>query len=246
MMRAFAGVDVSRHFFRSVFAQIDRSPRCNEFDRCPAAPLSFEIADVHVSPPRKFPFTSGGSLHGERYVFQQATMLDLISTAYGLDKDNVQGGPSWLETDRFDIAAKAPAKTTQTALKLMLRSLLKERFNLVTHTGSVPMPAYVLTVPPGSKPKMTESDGVGDATCTPQTQPQNPAPGSTFYIVVKCHNMTMETFADVLHRFAGGYLTKPVVDSTGLKGGWDFEFKWSPVATAAESRVPMASRSSMR
>jgi uncharacterized protein (TIGR03435 family) len=35
-------------------------------------------------------------------------MLDLISTAYGLDPSNVQSGPPWLETDRFDIVAKAP------------------------------------------------------------------------------------------------------------------------------------------
>lgn len=244
MMRAFAGVTFLAIFSGSVFAQTIAAPVADS-TAAPATPLSFEIADVHISPPRKFPFTSGGSLHGERYVFQQATMLDLISTAYGLDKDNVQGGPSWLETDRFDIAAKAPAKTTQTALKLMLRSLLTERFNLVTHTGSVPMPAYVLTVPSGSKPKMTESDGVGDATCTPQTEPQNPAPGSTFYIVVKCHNTTMETFADVLHRFAGGYVTKPVVDSTGLKGGWDFEFSGAH-RNCCRNRVPMASRSSMR
>ena len=163
-------------------------------------------------------------------------MLDLISAAYGLDPDNVQGGPSWLETDRFDIAAKAPPKTTQKGLKLMLQPLLKERFNLVTHTGSVPMPAYALIVKPGGKPKLTESDGVGDAACVPQPQPQGQAPGAQVYIVVKCHNVTMETFAEVLRQFAGGYLNKPVVDSTGLKGGWDFDFKWTPSPAAEGGR----------
>src|SRR5258708_5280660 len=155
-------------------------------------------------------------------------MLDLISTAYGLDPSNVQGGPPWLETDRFDIVAKAPPKTAQATLKLMLRSLLAERFNLVTHKGSAPMPAYLLAVKPGGKPALMESDGAGEATCVPQPPPQNQAPGAVFYIVVKCHNITMETFAEVIHQFAGGYLTKPVVDATGLKGPWDFDIKWSP------------------
>ncbi len=190
-IRASLGVTLLAVLSSSVFAQSTANPATS----AAAAPLTFEIADVHVSPPRKFPFTSGGSLHGERYVFRQATMLDLISAAYGLDPSNVQGGPSWLEMDRFDIAAKAPEKTTQTALKLMLRSLLTDRFKLVTHTGSVPMPAYTLIVKPGGKAKMTESDGVGDAACTPRTEPQNPAPGALLYIVVNCHNTTMETFA---------------------------------------------------
>jgi uncharacterized protein (TIGR03435 family) len=40
--------------------------------------------------------------------------------------------------------------------------------------------------------------------------------------------MTMAEFAPLLRQYAGGYLTNPVIDSTGLKGNWDFEFKWSP------------------
>ena len=65
------------------------------------------------------------------------------------------------------------------------------------------MPAYVMTVEQGGKPKMTESDGTGEATCTPQPPPPNQAPGAVFTLVLKCHNVTMETFADVIHRFAG-------------------------------------------
>jgi uncharacterized protein (TIGR03435 family) len=227
MMRTFASVALLVILSSPVFAQRIVTPATTTTATAATSP-TFEIADVHLSPHHTFPFADGGSLHGERYAFRQATMLDLISTAYGLDPSNVQGGPAWLETDRFDIAAKAPPKTTQAALKLMLRSMLAERFNLVTHTGSAPMPAYVLTVGAGGKPKMTESDGAGEATCVPEPPPPNQAPGVPFYIVVKCHNISMEAFAEVLHQFAGGYLTKPVVDSTGLKGTWDFDFKWSP------------------
>ena len=57
---------------------------------------SFDVADVHASPHTLRPFMDGGELTGDRYVIHQATMDDLISTAYGLDSTNVQGGPSWL------------------------------------------------------------------------------------------------------------------------------------------------------
>ncbi len=221
-MRTFVGTTVLAMLASSVFAQ-STAPTA----AAAVAPPAFEIADVHVSPHRSFPFADGGSLHGDRYVFRQATVLDLISTAYGLDPANVQGGPSWLETDRFDIAAKAPPGTTQAALKLMLRSLLAERFKLVTHTGSAPMPAYVLTVGPGGKPKLKESEGTAETGCVPEPPAQNQATGALSYIVVNCRNMTMGTFAEMVHMMAGGYLTKPVVDSTGLKGSWDFDIKWT-------------------
>jgi uncharacterized protein (TIGR03435 family) len=226
MMRALAGPTLLALLSNPVFAQSTAAPAQTANVSAVALP-AFEVADIHASPHHTFPFADGGSLHGERYVFRQATMLDLISTAYGLDPANVQGGPPWLETDRFEIVAKAPPKTTQAALKLMLRSLLAERFYLVTHTGSTPMPAYVLTVAPGGKPKLKESEGTGETGCVPEPPAQNQAPGAVSYIVVNCHSMTMETFAEMVHMMAGGYLTKPVVDSTGLKGSWDFAIKWT-------------------
>ena len=72
---------------------------------------SFEAADVHVSPRSANPNVQslGGFVRGGRYQFRNATMLDLIGSAYGVEPVKVVGGPSWLETDRFDILAKAPA-----------------------------------------------------------------------------------------------------------------------------------------
>jgi uncharacterized protein (TIGR03435 family) len=94
-IRVFAGLILSSLLCNAAFAQpTDRAP-------------TFEVADVQVSPHRAVPFMDGGFLRGDRYVLRQATMLDLIATAFGLDASNVQGGPIWLETDRFDVIAKA-------------------------------------------------------------------------------------------------------------------------------------------
>ena len=168
----------------------------------------------------------GGDLAGDRYILHQATMTQIIAAAYNLDPTNVQSGPSWLDWDHFDIMAKAPSTTSKAEIRLMLQSLLAQRFSLVAHTGSAPMPAYVLTAPKG-KTKLKESEGTGDPSCEYQPPPANQAPGAIPQIAFTCHNETMEKFAEDVHSWAGGYLTKPVVDSTGLKGAYDFDIKWT-------------------
>jgi uncharacterized protein (TIGR03435 family) len=213
MMRAFAGI--------ILLALLSGPARALPTEGPPA----FEAADVHVSPHRNLTLFEGGVLRGDRYVLRQATMVDLIATAYGVDASNVQGGPSWLETDRFDITGKAPATTSPATVKLMLQSLLQDRFELVIHNGSKPIPAFILTTGKG-KPKMAEAEGPGDADC--KDVEQKPAPGTVPSILFSCHHTTMEEFARNVHQWAGGYLTDPVVDSTGLKGSWDFDIKWTP------------------
>ncbi len=192
----------------------------------PAVSKSFVIADVHPSPFTSDPFMHGNSIQNDRYFLTQATMLDLIATAYGVDGVNVQGGPTWLERDRYDIRAKVPPKTTPDDVKLMLRSLLAERFQLVVKNGTAPMPTYILSAGPG-KPKMTESEGGGEGSCVPAPPPPNPPAGAPSYLTVKCKAMTMAAFAGTLHDFAGGYLDQPVVDETNLTAAYDFTFMWT-------------------
>jgi uncharacterized protein (TIGR03435 family) len=189
-------------------------------------PKSFLIADVHPSPFSPFPFMHGNSIQGDRYFLMQATMAELIATAYSFDVLNVQGGPPWLERDHFDIRAQVPPHTTPDDIKLMIRSLLADRFHLVVKTATAPMPTYLLSTGPG-KPKMTESEATGEPSCTPQPPPQNPPPGTPNYITLTCKNLTMPALAETLHDFAGGYLDQPVVDQTNLAGNWNFTLKWT-------------------
>lgn len=43
---------------------------------------------------------------GGRYELHHASMVDLIHTAYNVDAEAVFGGPSWLDSDRFEVLAK--------------------------------------------------------------------------------------------------------------------------------------------
>ncbi len=212
-MRAFTCIGLAALLSVAAFAQSG------------ATPSTFEIADVHVSPRSQNAYMSGGVLRGVRYEIRKATMVDLVSLAYGVEAEKVLGGPSWLETDRFDVIAKAPPATAPDTVTLMLQALLADRFKLVIHKDSKPRQAFVLSMGKG-KPKLKESSGSGGG-CQAEPQQGPPQPGVIPYNVLSCHNMTMEAFAQTIRNYAGGYLTSPVVDSTELKGAWDFSIKWT-------------------
>lgn len=188
-----------------------------------ASSASFDIADVHAGSRNPGVGMTGGLLREGRYELHNATMVDLVRTAYGIDAEKVVGGPSWLELDKFTIIAKAPQSTPAPTVKLMLQSLLADRFKLVVHQDTRPLTAYAMTLAAG-KHKMKEAAGPGQG-CQPQ--PQTPEPGVVLPQVGICRGITMEAFAQLLPRIAGQYLTSPlVIDQTGLKEFWDFEIRF--------------------
>jgi uncharacterized protein (TIGR03435 family) len=166
----------------------------------------------------------GGVLRGGRFEVRRATMLNLIKTAYGVDDpDLVFGGPSSLDWDRFDVIAKSPVDTPSATVKLMLRALLGDRFKLVVHTDTRPVPGLLLTVGKG-KAKLKEADGSGETGCAAHLQRGE---GTVPHWLATCRNMTMEAFAETLRGLDSRYLTSPVADQTGLGGAWDFDLKWT-------------------
>jgi uncharacterized protein (TIGR03435 family) len=129
----------------------------------------FEAADVHISAPGST--LTGGLAPGGRFELRGATMLDLITTAYGVEPDVVIGGPSWLNTDRFDIIARAASPAaSQEALQAMLQALLADRFKLEIRHEQKDMPVYALVVgkkgaklQPAANPGKPESSRVDGA-----------------------------------------------------------------------------------
>jgi uncharacterized protein (TIGR03435 family) len=199
----------------------------------------FEVADVHPSAQieNPTPFMTGGVLRGGRYDLRNATMMDLIRTAYNVDVDTVFGGPTWLEFDRFEVVTSAPPPTSRQTLRLMLQSLLADRFKLVIHKDVRPLPGFALVIGKG-KPKLKTADNTVEGECT--IQPQRPSPGTRPSMAFSCHNMTMESFAQRLREMSSPYLNNPVVNKTGLAGAWDFDIRftaWSALIGSSDTDV---------
>jgi uncharacterized protein (TIGR03435 family) len=200
---------------------------------------------------RNMPIREPQSRNG-RYEIKNASMVDLIRLAYGFDADGILGGPNWLEMDRFDVIAKEPSGATYETRKLMLQSLLADRFGLVVHTDNKPLPAWALTR--GKTIRIKQAAGTEEAGCRPLSLDSGPTdglrinipdgngrmtpipigPGAT--IQFQCRNITMAAFAERLPRMPGVSLgaasvtwsaSSRVSDETGLKGAWNFDVRWS-------------------
>jgi uncharacterized protein (TIGR03435 family) len=146
------------------------------------------------------------------------------------------GLPKWADTDRFDITALAPASEQlgpvmdpETIAPMML-ALLADRFKMTYHTEARLLPAYSLVA---VKPKIKTADPDCRISCKNGPAPAGAPPGS---IMFTCQNTSMAHFADSLRNLALG-LNTPVVDATGLEGGWDFTLTFQfPMAVNGPGR----------
>src|SRR5580698_5678815 len=182
----------------------------------PSPPPAFDTADIHVSPPSKYPGMTHSSPGAGRYELRNGTVVELISLAYHLPYRQLIGGPEWLDLERFDVIAKRPPSTPPETERLMLQTLLADRFQLKVHTAMQPVPQYALMLGPGA-PLLKPADGKGPVGCEERT-----APSST--MAFSCRNTTMAAFAAMTVQFFRNG-NHPVRDLTGLKGAWDFDFK---------------------
>lgn len=212
----------------------------------PPLPTEFDVAEIKpaVPPPSGARGGSNGQpeIKNGRVYVPGITLKNLIMVAWDLNTDErLAGAPKWLDADRFDLIAKAPAGVaigdlTPTrssvpvnidALRPMLRSLIVDRFKLAVHTEDRPLPAYTLVA---AKPKLKKADPTSRTKwsegAAPDSKDKNA--NSSLGRLVTCQNVTMAQFAQLLPGIAPGYLHTEVADDTGLEGGWDFTFSFSP------------------
>ena len=174
----------------------------------------FEAADVHTSRPNaqiNFGFLPNGRLE-----VTGASVLRLITIAWNVKPDAVMGGPSWIDSDKFDIVAKAETSASPQAMRTMLQSLLVERFGLEIKQEDKPVPVFALL--PGKSGAAKEPNGSGEPGC----QRANEEVGAS----LNCRNTTIAALADMLQTTAPGYFNHPVVDRSGLKGAFNFKLTW--------------------
>jgi uncharacterized protein (TIGR03435 family) len=197
-----------------------------------AAQPAFQFADVHVSAKTTTPYFTGGSLRGEHYILHNATMVNMISLAYGMEEDNILSGPAWLDFNHYDVYASAPRGTSPDNIKLMLQALLADRFHLVVHKDTHPLPSYVLRIDTAKGGSKLRESGGGDGTpgCDETHTPTNPD-GSFGHFSTKCHNYSIGAIRSYVQALGRQYiLDKPLVDASGLQGTYDFslEFTFQP------------------
>jgi hypothetical protein len=109
---------------------------------------------------RSFNISAGGLIDAHA-----VPLSFLLLYGYTVSASMVVNAPAWFETDTYDLTAKAPSGSNdRESIRLMLRSLLGDRFQLKTHFEDQPRPAYVLTAPK-HPPKLKESDGSVRSNC---------------------------------------------------------------------------------
>jgi uncharacterized protein (TIGR03435 family) len=141
---------------------------------------------------------------------QNQTLRSLVWSAYSVREYQVLGGPKWLDTDRYDINAKANKPAEEPELMLMLQTLLAERFKLLVHRESKPLPGYALVVArKGLKIKPVEG-ATGSSTKSANR-------------ILTAKGISMAHLADWLARQLG----MPVLDDTHVSGVFDFTLQWS-------------------
>lgn len=179
-----------------------------------SAPLLAQPAfDAAVFKINKSQEPESGNIDHGRIAVHNAPMTHLVAAAYNVRVDLVKGGPSWVDSDRFDIVAKADPEASEDTARLMLRTLLAERCKLVVHQQPILTAVYFLKA--GK-----------DAGKLHPTAPDSPdKPGCTFGNPITCHQRTMADLADALRRSAFE-IDLPVVDQTGLAGAYDFTVKY--------------------
>jgi uncharacterized protein (TIGR03435 family) len=115
-----------------------------------AVPQEFEVASVKLlSEPGGFNSTLFVLRHGMLSA-EYAELRQLIGVAYDIQRVRVEGGPGWMDSDRYEILGKAASPdASDVQLRAMLQKLLAERFKLVVHRSTKDLTTYTLV--PGKK-----------------------------------------------------------------------------------------------
>ena len=193
---------------------------------------SFEVASIK-------PNNSGDnrvmtrSVGNGRFSAAGVTVKMLIGLAYRVRDFQILGGPNWINTDRFDIEAKAEtgASLQRRQMGLMMQSLLADRFQLKVHAETKELPVYELVVAKdGAKLQAAPEPERPGPRAAPRPQPTpggRPEPGS----IISSRRGDVSGYAiplATLIEFLSQTLGRTIVDRTGITGFFDIMLQWAP------------------
>jgi len=189
-----------------------------------AAP-AFDVASVKVNRSMGHNASLNRTPGGGLEVVNQPLRI-LVEYAYDVRDDQISGGPSWLDAEKYDILAKAPAGTTISnpdtpwiippgdPMRVRLQTLLAERFHLAVHRET--KEATVLAL-------LQEKGG---AKLQPWREGDPPGPSMRLdYTRLTCRKYSMERFATAI---LSARLGTNVVDKTGIAGEYNFVMTFQP------------------
>jgi uncharacterized protein (TIGR03435 family) len=171
---------------------------------------------------------------------RNVTLRALIQEAYGVQANQVIGGPDWLDTAAFDVSVKTgksnasdanPEKLTAENVALsrtMLQGLLADRAKLALHTATKDLETYSLTVADNGPKLQPAPAGESDepkeqgAMHMGRQQMRMQIGGNQVY-GIGAQSTPLDDFAQQLSR----QLDRPVINNTGLHGRYDFNLQWS-------------------
>jgi uncharacterized protein (TIGR03435 family) len=209
-----------------------------------------------------------GSPDPGRATWTNMSLRNLVMQAYNLRPYQLTG-PQWLDSSRFEVTVKIPEGTTREQFRLMLQSMLEERFKLTFHNESKEMPIYELVVAKNG-PKLKEAapppapNPDGPPAGPPAARPFGPpkigadgfpvlAPDQRQGMIMmngkarsRSSNQTLDQVAGLL----SGQVGRPVTNATGLTGKYDYEIFWASEGSvraappSSEAGAPAASEES--
>jgi uncharacterized protein (TIGR03435 family) len=196
-----------------------------------AAPPVFEVTTVKLN--KSGNSGSHSSLDNGRFIASNILLKNLIQyQAYGIPERRILGGPKWLDSERFDIEAKADSSIAdqlrtlardqrKLQTQVMFQQLLADRFKLTIHWETRELPVYALVVTKNglSLHESKETDGSSHtSTSTGQFT------GRGISMVEMALTLTQELSRE---------LGRVVIDKTGISGRYDVTLRWTPDAGTA-------------
>lgn len=205
----------------------------------PAKPMaadadpSFEVATIK---PNDSGATSmqGLNFRGRSFTTRASSLQDLISFSYSVQSKQIVNGPTWINSDRYDISAVPDAEGVPNPhqTQVMIRKLIADRFQLKFHHEQREMNAYVLTVAKsGEKLKPTQIPGNLPGLGF------RPGTGGLDFLA---RNATITDVTGILQVLV---LDRPVVDRTGLQGHYDIDCTFTPDDSQFSGHPPVPPRS---
>jgi uncharacterized protein (TIGR03435 family) len=158
-------------------------------------------------------------------------LLRLIAVAYSVTDFQIFSSIKWLESDRYDLDAKSSGPAPLPQLRLMLQSLLDERFKLKIHRETRELPIYSLIPAKGGAAAPAGLVETADGDCSAANTAQAALPNGTTCGVVNIGRGWIRGQRGHISQLAdrlSTLLDRTVVDKTGLAGNYNITLTWTP------------------